>query len=282
MTTLEALKIAIAVAETGSLSRAAERLHLDTSTASRRIRALEAHLGVRLFDAKDRKQVPTQAGKKVLAVASSVQEQIQQLELELSGIDERLHGPLVVTAPNNAFRYSLMEPIAKFQQEYPQIRLTLIATDDVVSLPQREADVAIRATYAPSPSLFGRRVGPIAYGFYASDEYMKRFEETKVHHYIAWKDADSPPEGMRKMYPKAQVSLRVDTLDLMIEAAKAGLGIALLPRIAGNKEPLICLQTDPTQYGYDLWILTQNNLKDNARVRLIMTHLWEAMKNQPI
>ncbi|MBL4683375.1 MAG: LysR family transcriptional regulator [Nannocystaceae bacterium] len=275
---LEALRAVLQVFETGSLRGAAERLKLDTSTVSRRVRSLEASLGAKLFETEGRRQTPTRAGNVAIEAAREITQRVDRMQRELHGMDESMVGTVRLTASLATTRYELLRPLAEFRRLYPEIRLELRVTDSVLSLHQREADIAVRVALEPAPSLFGGRVGPIAYAFYASDSYLAQYAERGgPHHSLMW-ISGAVPEGWRALFPDAVPVMFFNETIAMVDAACEGIGMALLPAVVGEQDPrLRRVQTDPTAYGWSVWVLMHPDLKSNVRVRTLLSFLHDAL-----
>ena len=275
------LPLVLAIAEAGSLGGAAVALGVDTSTASRRLRALESRLGTKLFELSGRSQVPTAAGRVAVAAAREIDGTVKALESRLMGLDGRLSGPLKVTCAPAVAQYALMQPLADFCRRYPEIEVDVMVTDRVLNMAEREADVAVRATRDPQPSLVGRQAGQRAlWGLrYCGLPRAARRRTPPVHH-LARRAAATRSDRAGSV-PEARVALRVDDLNAMVQAVLADLGLALLPRVVGMSEPrLVTVALDPTDYDYRIWVLRHANLEGSARVRAFADHVFGVLRAQ--
>src|SRR5689334_2917202 len=99
MDRLEAMSIALAVAETGSLTAAARQLNTPAATASRRSTELEAHLRATLFDRTARNMVLTATGRSYVAASRRVLADLSEVERAASGEYADPIGELIVAAP---------------------------------------------------------------------------------------------------------------------------------------------------------------------------------------
>jgi DNA-binding transcriptional LysR family regulator len=157
----------LAVAQTGSLSGAARSLEVDHATVSRRLAALD----VRLVDRLPRSCRLTAIGRQVF-------EQALEMDASAHGIArlaKAAHAPLVgrvtLSAPPVLVAHLLAEHLARFRAEYPDIRLSLSAQGQQVSLSRREADVAVRLVQPDEAGSVTRKVGTMAFGVYAHRSY---------------------------------------------------------------------------------------------------------------
>ncbi|MFT4149113.1 MAG: LysR family transcriptional regulator, partial [Paracoccaceae bacterium] len=146
--TWDEIRTAYQVARLGTVSGAAEALGVHHATVIRHIDALEKRLGARLFQRHARGYTPTEAGRDLLSVAQTTEEQFGQLASRIKGQGETVSGELVVTTvPGMA---DLMTPVlVGFQRTYPEVVVRLLTDIRVYRLDYGEAHVAIRAGSVP-------------------------------------------------------------------------------------------------------------------------------------
>lgn len=149
----------IVVAESGSLTQAAERLSMSLATLSRKLDRLERHLGCKLLHRSPQGAVLTRQGE---AYFASCAEQVGSLQRKLEDLHQAMHslsGPLKVLAPGH-FGLSALEVFwPEFVQKYPQIDLSIYVSNEVVDIHQTQADMAIRIGPLPDSNLIQRRIG---------------------------------------------------------------------------------------------------------------------------
>ncbi len=119
------LRLVAAIAESGSLTRAAARVHLATSSASHRLTQFEATLGTPLFIRHARGLKPTVAGESLLRHARQVFAQLEQMHADLAPYAKGLHSQVTVFANTNAINCFLPEDLGDFLREHPRIRVSL-------------------------------------------------------------------------------------------------------------------------------------------------------------
>src|SRR5258707_5121683 len=140
----EAIRHFLAVAQSGTLSGAARNLKVDHATVSRRLAALEAALDVRLVDRFPRACRLTAVGRQVLERAEEIEAGAHGIARLAKAAHVPLVGRVTLSAPPVLVAHLLAEHLARFRAEYPDIRLSLSAQGQQVSLSRREADVAVR------------------------------------------------------------------------------------------------------------------------------------------
>ena len=277
----EDFRIFLEVARAGSLRRAGFRLGLNHSTASRRVAALESELGTRLFDRTPGGLTLTDAGHTVLASAETVSREVDELGRLLLGQDDRLAGPVRLSLPHHLVAF-LMPDFAAFQDAYPDIDLQLHVSCESVSLTRREADVALRLVRdrPTADGLVGRKVAHYVSAPYATPEYLERHDleaDPPNAHWIGWGDAEPFPEWIRNS-PFPNLPARGDFAGgAQIPAARAGMGIAMIPCFIGDRQPDLVRVAGPDgDRGWNIWALTHPDLRQTARVRALLDALYAA------
>ena len=121
---LGSLRIFLAVAEEGSVSRAAERLHYVQSNVTTRLRRLEDDLGTPLFVRTGRGMVPTSAGRSLQGYARQILRTVEEARLAVSGAS-RPQGPLAIGAIDTVAAVHLPQVLARYHQQYPEVSIDL-------------------------------------------------------------------------------------------------------------------------------------------------------------
>ena len=162
------LRYALAIGTAGSLAGAARTLGVNHTTVLRRLDALEAQLGTRLFDRKRGGYQPTEAGLALVEQARHMATRADEVERQVLGRDRELTGVLRVTTAFVLMDHLLPQPLADFARAYPGIEVEVIENAFLVDLSsrhadpeqnwtRREADVALRLSENVAEHLVGRR-----------------------------------------------------------------------------------------------------------------------------
>lgn len=263
------LRLVLAIGAEGTLTGAARTLGIDHSTAFRRLGALEARLGVRLFDRARDGYAPTPAGEAAIASAVRMDGELAELERRLAGEDLRPSGSVRITTTDTLV--DVLAPVfAAFRDAFPDIVLEVVVTNAFLTLTRRDADVAIRPTRRPPDHLVGRRTVAIATAVYGAPG---RGDPDRP----AWIGADDSlahlgsAQWMRANVPDGGVVLRSNTLMGMLAAARAGIGIAALPCFLADPDPgLRRVMPILPELETELWLLTHPDLKRVARIRALL------------
>ncbi|HEY8615022.1 LysR family transcriptional regulator [Phenylobacterium sp.] len=275
------LKLVLAVVRSGSLTAAAKALGVAHSTAFRRLLALEERLGVRLFERLPAGvYAPTSAGERMAGAAERVETETAALGRDLLGADLRLSGRLRVTC-SETLAFVLLTPImAEFRREHPGITLDVVIDNRVLSLSRREADVALRVSRPREGDLHGRKLADIGWTLYATPDVLAACGPVDLDDlgrlpFVGWEEAVSgvnTADWLAAHVPERAFVYRTASVINQMVAARAGLGVALLPCYLGDAEPSLIRATPQPLPGLDreLWIVTHADLRRTARVRAFM------------
>lgn len=276
------LRFFLAVARKGSVRGAAALLGVNHSTVSRRIDGFEKRLDARLFERLPSGYFITGAGEEMLHAATRIEKEVDTIGRRVVGRDARLSGLLRVTLHGSLAQKLLMPDLAAFGAAYPEIELALVLSHSMADLARREADVAIRISNEPPESLVGRRILKYANAIYASHDYLAARDLTDHGaglNWVGWSDTVPDPQWVRESpFPKAPARNRITEPMAQMEAARAGMGLAMLPCFIGDTEPgLRRVLPRVTMPSRDIWILTHEDLRRTARVRQFIDFMAKAL-----
>jgi len=188
------LRFFLALADAGSLSRAAEKLQVDHSTVARRIDALERELGVRLVERLSRAYRLTAQGEQVRDRAKEVEAGIADLARFASSVDRSPQRIVRVNGPPTFVANFLAPRLLPLQRQHPGLRIELVGEVRQVSLTRGEADLALRMERPRDKEIVARRLAVMAYGLYGSRDYLARCGEDE-REYLGCDDSlDHLPE----------------------------------------------------------------------------------------
>ncbi len=273
------LRVILSIAEAGSLSGAGRRLRASHATVFRRLNAIEARLGVALFERSRTGYAPTAAGEDLAATAARVQAEVLGAERRMAGRDLRLSGSIRVTTTDTLLMGLLSPIFADFQREHPEITLEVAVSNQLFNLSQRDADVAVRPSAAPPEHLVGRPAGRIAQAVYARagaapDAWVGPDRHLGYNALDIWM-ADSGA-NQRCRY-------RVDTMLGMYAAVREGAGRAVLPCYLADGNPALTRIGEPIpELATDLWLLTHPDLRRVARIRAFLAFVAEALAERTL
>jgi DNA-binding transcriptional LysR family regulator len=281
------LRFVLALAKGRSLARAARELGVDHSTVGRRIEALEADLGVRLFTRTPTGYVVTAEAEDLLPEVRRVEAAVLALERAARARDGALCGAVRITATAFMGNLYLAPRLAGLARRHPELTPELIIDSHVFDLARREADVGVRLFRTNLDHLAVRRAGEIAYALYASEEYLRRcpppaVPEDLAAHTLVLDDVDpfqpSEPSWLGRIGGRARVALSTNSTTAALGATRSGMGIALLPRFLGEAEPTLRHLPMPDEPVRGIWLTVHRDLRDTPRVRAVLDYLAEVIQ----
>jgi len=175
MSDLNALVVFAKVAEANSFSKAAQRLNMPISTASRKVAELEDRLGVRLLERSTRKLRLTEVGTDVLEQALRCVEVTEAVESIVSNRSAQVEGTLRLSAPPNISDSFLAPAISAFQALYPAVKVQVLVTGRHVDHIAEGIDIAFRVGPLKDSSLIARRILRYRHQLVASPDYLSNF-----------------------------------------------------------------------------------------------------------
>ncbi len=236
------------VAELSSFTAAAQELDVSRSLVSKRIRALEERLGVRLLNRSTRSLSLTEPGQLFYDCAVRVRETLADTTRRLGELGERPRGRLRINVPVTFGQMYVAPLMGAFLERYPDIEVDMHMDDHFVDLVQEGYDAALRIGILEDSSLVARRVGSTRRVVCASPTYLRahgtprspadlRHHNCLTYHHErgrsgAWQFLGGPA---RETVPVSG-NLRCSNGVALLEAARSGLGLAYLPRfmLAGD------------------------------------------------
>lgn len=283
------LRYALAIGEAGSLNGAAQALGVQHSTVLRRLDALEARLGARLFERRRQGYSPTEAGELLVAQARDMAPQIAELQRRILGRDLELQGTLRVTTAFVATLYLWPEALAAFRRSHPGIEVELNESSSLVDMSKRDADVALRMSKTVPEHLVGRRLGDLRMRVYARrgapglPQSLMPIE--RLCQDYPWIGFDRERRSrffdrwMLDHVPARQIVMRLDLLHPAVAMARTGLALALLPTVIEGHEPGLLPVSDVLpDVSTPVWLLTHPDLRQTARVRAFMQEVGASIQ----
>ncbi len=273
------LRVFHEVARSGSLSAAARTLSVNQSTVSRRLRAFETRAKVALLERSSTGYELTAAGHEMLRHVERMAGEVEALHRMLGGLDNASGGVVRLTYPLGLQRY-VTPLLIDFRREHSEILLEVVSSDEIVNLAQRHADIAIRVSSNPPESLVGRKICEISFAPYASAKYLEsQAADTAIEDldWLAYLRADGGHalQGwVGANVADHRVVLRTRCSSTLQDAARQGMGAAFLPRVIGEADPALQRIRDrEPEFSMPLWLLTHEDLRKAARIRILLDFL---------
>ncbi|MDB5456738.1 MAG: LysR family transcriptional regulator [Caulobacter sp.] len=285
----------LATARAGSTLAAARRLGVNQSTVARRLDALEAAAGVKLFERDRGGAALSEIGADLLAHAEAVETAVAAVEHRLAAQRRGMAGAIRLTSSEALATIGVIPALGEFRRLYPDIQIDLVLTDAFLDIEQGEADIALRASYGlESSNLVSRKIVDDYWGVYCSQAYARTHGAPATYADLAGRavvDGEGaletlPPMRWLREATGAPSPLRCSTLNNMIISAKAGLGLVALPCGMGDRQDdLIYCQPVADGLQPSIWLLTRQDLRRIPRIRafidFIVPHLVIAARQTP-
>lgn len=230
------LRIFLAAARAGSMGGAGRALGLEQSTVSRRVASLERALGAALFDRSRAGLALTQLGHRLVVEAASMEAALRRA-LDLSSQAERRPEGLVRLAASETMACAFLLPrvLPGLLERHPGLRVDLVLGDAPADLERREADLAVRFFLSRSGDLVTRRVATLETALLAERRLSRALSREPPERWpwvVAWSPGGpSPEEAYRASLTSAPARLTMNSFQAQWAAVRAGLGVAVLPRV---------------------------------------------------
>jgi DNA-binding transcriptional LysR family regulator len=273
----------LTLARMRSVRAAGSCLGVSHSTVLRRVEALEAQLGTRLFDRTREGYVLTAAGEQMLPGAERVEHEMAALARGAAGADERLAGRVTLTCCDGYVARLLVAGLREMCATHPDIELAMNVDTRPFDLGRSEADLAVRTLrlgVEPPSHLIAQRLAPLVIAnFVARDHAQQCCEQPR---WVGFEPAEAQAALVAaSSHPQAACWGVFPTLELMVDAACEGLGIVMLPTYVGDAHPqLMRLAQADVRHVADLWLLSHPDVRDNARFRAMRRRVAEVFREQ--
>ena len=263
----------MAVAQAGSLSGAARTLKVDHATVSRRLAALEAALDVRLVERLPRSCPLTAIGRQVFARAAEMDASVDGIARLAKAAHAPLVGRVVLSAPPVLVAHLLAAHLSRFRSEFPNIRLSLAAQAQPVSLSKREADVALRLVRPTESGSVTRKIGKMPFGLYARRTYEHLATPSRWQ-FITYDQSFAHMPQQQWLLGIAgdrPIGCELNDIGGHLIAARAGAGIAGLPCFLGDHDTeLVRVGDDSPSFTRDIWLVVHKDLRKSPPIRAVM------------
>jgi DNA-binding transcriptional LysR family regulator len=235
----------VAVVELGSFSKAANRLSVSKSIISRRIALLEEELGVRLLSRSTHYVTPTALGNAFNERARRILNDIDDTVGFLKGAISEVCGVVRITSPTTFGTLYLNPAVRDLMTRYPQLEITLDLSDRAGDPFTDGADFAIRIGILKDSTLVSRFFKPVRQVLVCSPAYAERRglpgapRDIFKHECLVYQDPYCPAQWRFMVdgvweYAKPAGRLRTNNPSAAVEAAEAGLGLAVVPMFTAS------------------------------------------------
>jgi DNA-binding transcriptional LysR family regulator len=279
----------LVTAEEGTLSAAAKALGLTQPTLSRQVAALEAEMGVTLFERVGQRLVLTESGMALLQHARSMGDSASQFSLTASGQSQQLEGIVVISVSELDAVFRLPEIISRLRKSEPGIDIEVVVTNEPSDLKRRQADIAIRSFRPTQQDLIARKIGEEVIWLYAIQDYLDQLPEYSDISELA----DIQIIGFDRSHrvlellnqkgwklTKKNFSLIAPFQLLQLELCKQGLGMIFFPQELGDRDTDLQRAFEHAGPVIELpvWLVSHQELRTNLRVRRVFDSIADGFR----
>jgi DNA-binding transcriptional LysR family regulator len=230
-----------AVVDTGSFTRAAERLGITKAVVSQQVAHLERELQTTLLVRSTRRVQPTEAGRMFHARCVMILREAEDAFDELAQAAAEPTGTLRITAPNDYGTSTVVPVVTAFTARYPTCRVELTLSDETLDLVSGKIDMAIRVGWLTDSALQARRIGSFRQLLVGSPDFADRIaaatgpEDVTKLPFIAnaalrepllWQFSRS---DLERQAVRMGAIIAIDTTPAVLAAVRAGGGLSVLP-----------------------------------------------------
>jgi len=266
------VRTAYHVARMGTVSGAADVLGVHHATVIRHVDALEARLGVKLFQRHARGYTATEAGEDLCRVAQATDEQFSQLAGRVKGKGDEVSGELVVTSLNGLAPF-MLPLIADFQDEYPDVTVNYLTGIRAGSIPE-QPDNVVQPFLTQSVGLYASKKYIEQFGTpkslqdYANHRFVGQVSETSRAPFFKW---------MSDNVPRDNIIFRSNDNRALELAIRAGVGIGfMMERDALDKDNVVQIEAPREEWNGALWLVTHVDLHRTVKVQAFLKFAKDA------
>ncbi|HAT1579961.1 TPA: LysR family transcriptional regulator [Raoultella ornithinolytica] len=233
----------VAVAEERSFTRAAARLGMAQSALSQIVRRTEERLGLRLLTRTTRSVVPTEAGEHLLSVLGPMLNDLNSALTSLGDLRDRPSGTIRITTVEHAAKTILLPAMRTLLKSHPDINVQLLIDYGLTDVVSERFDAGVRLGGEMDKDMIAVRIGPdIPMAIVGAPDYLsRRGTPVSVAHLVDHQAINLylPSSGIanrwrlmrggREVRVRMEGQLLLNTIDLILDAAIDGHGLAYLP-----------------------------------------------------
>lgn len=266
------VSILIAAARTGSATRAAQELGTTAATVLRRLAALEAAVGARLFDRTPTGLLPTRALELVLPWAEQAANALGHMKDEVAGLEREPVGTVRLALLPGLATYLVSRKLDTLLTRHRGLTLEIEPASAIVDLTRREADIAVRTVRPTTGDLVVQRLATFSFAVMVAPSFARPRLRLRDLPWLDFSEAlSATPEStwLRNHVPAARVVLRAPDLQTLLAAAQARAGALVVAEPLGRVAGLVPAPVRAAMPKGELWLAAHRALRPVPRVAAV-------------
>ena len=277
------LRFFLELQRSGRLLTAAKRLNTTHSTVARHIESIEKHLGTALFIQHAQGYEMTPAGQSLLKHAEAMENLALLAQEDISQSFNPL-GKIRLGVTEGIGICFITPRIGQLFERYPGLEVEMVAVPRFISILNREAEISVHLDRPNADLLITRKLTDYRLALYASPDYLRNSpplrdrEDLAVHQWIGYVDdlLFSRELLFLDSFCRAPtVAFRSTSVMAQQNAARAGLGIAVLPIYMANDDLALVRVLPSETILRSYWISTRRELHKSVRLRVVWDFLLQ-------
>jgi len=266
--------------EASTVSKAAERLHVNYATVSRRIDRLEDSLKLKLFDRTQSGFISTIEGSILYEKSLEMREKIDSLGEDLSP-DTLFNQYTKISMVPFLAECIVIESLSLLHNRYPELRLEIDISNRNVNISKLEADIALRMQLPNKGESICKKLCDIKYVLYGSSYWFDRLDKNEKVNIITYSTAFSHLPECKYLIERfgiKAIKLQTDSVSAQKKATESGFGISLIPKVCAQSDQ--CSYREPDQdVSREVWMLTSKKTVHSTPKKLVMDEVIKIFKS---
>ncbi len=230
----------------------------------------------------------TPDGERLQAIASKMEELSREISHDAMDAARDLIGVVRVSTMEGFGSFYLAPRLSEFVGRHPLLSVQLVASQTILNLAEREADLSLNMVHPKGGRLMVRRAGHFTVGLYGSPSYLEtsgipqRHSDLREHSFVTYVDELISVPHVRwlpDVIADPRTRFACTSLVAQYQAARAGAGLAMLPHFMAASEPgLVRVMSSEINLVRDWWLVVHKDLQSVPRIRAVIDFISEVMK----
>lgn len=281
------VRVFLAVARSGQMLAAARSLGLNHATVARRVDALEAALGSRLFERRTTGSALSAEGERFLPFAERMESEAVTAREATGSSSTILSGTVRIGAPDGFGVGYLAARLGDLLEQHPGLKIELVPVSRSFSLSRREADIAVTLERPREGRLVARKLVDYTLGLYAARRYLQRngrprtADELPDHRLVGYVDDllfTSALNYTPEIHKAWQTTLAVSSALGQMAAVRAGAGIGILHTFMARTDRTLVNILPDRIIERSYWMVVHEDLRGIARIDLVAGYIASAVR----